>query len=242
LAVALRTPNTVARILPNTKGRDAELYGLVSGGRFQPTDKRAVRHEYHRTLARFGIAADRPRYGHRAGAPTETYPLPDLSGRTRSSVELKYGLDNGASGYRLSLSDIEVVVCSNGLTYDVLREGAIRWRHVRGEPVETFLTDGLEALLTWRGRLEDSMTLAEEREADGTARQWADRALPQGADPTERHRILRAVTDRHQVETARHGDTAWAVSQALSWVGTHELRGLDGWRLRRAATEVLLSA
>ena len=74
-----------------------------------------------------------------------------------------------------------------------------------------------------------------------TARELAAAALPEKMEPAERRAILDAVARRERHEATSHGRTRWAASQALSWVGTHEVRGLHGWRLRRAATELLVA-
>ena len=241
LREALAAPNTVARVSPGHGGRPALLYGLVDHRYFQPTDKQAVRRTFHQTLQRNAIPTDGPRFGRRAGAPTESYELPGGTGETTARVELKYGLDNGCSGYALRLNDIEVVVCSNGLTFTEERSTTLRWRHVRGEPVQEFLDRGLQSLVDWRGALESGMAIARGTKPRRDGATVAVGALSDSMPPEARRDLLAEVARRERHEQASHGRTLWATSQALSWVGTHVARGLEGWRLRRAATEVLLA-
>ena len=264
VADAIRAPNTVGRLLPGPRPGSARLYGLVDPRRFQPTDKRAVRRAFLRALRDVGIPTSEPRFDVRGEAPAEHYVLPvellaDASGRddgqphapavetsgpaTRADIRLRYGLDTGCSGYWLTLSDVTVFVCSNGLVIDHRADRArLLWRHVEGEPVEEFLASAVPAVLRSYAALEARIAAARSLPAEVAAVDLAMAALPRAMDDEERADILTCVAQREQVEVSRLGPTRWAASQALSWVGTHEVRGLDGWRLREAAARALQPA
>jgi hypothetical protein len=261
LSDALRAPHTVGRLVPGRSPGTATLYGLVDPRSFRPTDKVAVRTAFLDALGRAGIPTASPRFGQQRYAPAEQYALPSQllpggggTGRadrgrsgngptTRADIRLRYGLDTGCSGYWLTLSDVTVVVCTNGLVFDHRRERAhLLWRHVQGEPIEEFLGRAVPFVIESYGRLEQSIETARTEPADLPAVGIARAALPRSMDPERLDSILSLVAARERLEARQLGHTTWAASQALSWVGSHEVRGLDGWRLRGAAIRALGAA
>lgn len=238
LAKALIAPPTVARLQLTDKPNQFYLYGMVNPNRFQPTDKKAVRKAFYQALAQVEISTHQPIFRtNNWGVPTEAFALPNGK-HTSGEICLEYGFDSGVSAFRLSLARTEVILCRNGLWLPMRNDKTLLWAHLANETVEQFLTRAVPMVFAWQEGLEVSIDLAHEEQPLLDAVEAASRSLS-SSDTSDIESIIELVEEQQRVEVARWGNTRWAASQSLSFVGTHQVHGLNGWRLREAATAML---
>lgn len=207
----LDRPSVVVRALPTDD--EAILYGIVSDT-FQRTNQLEVREQlleeaprtFGRVLESRGIAHDW------TGALMESFEV-ESGEHFESGLVVRYGLDNGYSAYKV-LRSAMVLVCRNGLR--ARRLTGRSWFHNDGLPLEAFLRKGLDELTSAQGML------TAQRERSLATPLDSDRLRELVARMNVAWQSSLRILDRLTTERATAGTTDWALSQAMTWLGTHE--------------------
>lgn len=226
--------DVILRLLPD--GETAHLYGLISPG-FRKTGKLHFRHHFQQGLRRRigqsfqwnGCWADR------WGMVWENYQLDRGIFGPRPifglDIKLGYGLDNGYSAFRINLSR-SVLACLNGMSSWTHPEES-EWRHNSPIQIEAFADQVLNSVIK-----HNEWLLERWQSAQGTPLEseslWAlMRRIDAPVATQER------IAGRLESEINAVGRNQWALSQALTWLGTHERAIPRGWRYTGLGTQIL---
>lgn len=203
----------IARHYRRSDGKD-RIYGLVSPRfvqvnqlNFRELFLEEFREKTGSSPRSYGIGVDR--YGN----VVEHFDL-NRSGR---ETEYRYGLVYARnSGYQSYKVDWErwVLVCSNGLKG--WRGASSRWKHTRDIALSDFVDSTLNDGVVHQQWLEDRIELARSRHLQ---RETVDEMLSRLslANATKER-----VRERVIIEANEVGANEWALSQAMTWLGTHE--------------------
>jgi len=151
-------------------------------------------------------------------------------------TEFRYGLhyarNSGYDAYKVHWGRM-VIICSNGLKR---WEGSVsRWKHTRELAMNDFIEETVTEGIANQQWLEERIHAAQDaRLAEDAYRELMDR-LSLASATKER------VHSRVEVEAQVVGRNEWALSQALTWLGTHD-RHMSFWgkqQLTDLGTELL---
>lgn len=227
LCQAVASPNTVTLLQPMGEGSQKfKLYGLVNPNWFQSTDKMTARSIFHTVLGKYGVDTSQPIHGvNHYGAPVESFALPEER-FTRAKISLHYGLDSGCDAYKLWLDDIRVITCGNLL---MPKQKQYRWEHIKQNKenvsLEEFLDTHIPMLVKEHQAVNQKIQQARQQPnytpiAEIVASAYEMPSYKSGGRMIDR--ITTAVSRQYEVEVEELGyQSRWAVSQALSYVGTH---------------------
>jgi hypothetical protein len=139
-----------------------------------------------------------------------------LNSPVKISLGIIYGLNNGYSSFRLNLIR-EILICKNGLTNE--EKNNIRWKHTKDIALEEFSKKSLNHIYLHHKELTNLINHSKERELNSESEQ----------EFFERLHIVKAgkdrVRERLKVEIKNEGQNEWALSQALTNIGTHFYKG-----------------
>lgn len=214
-------------------GSVAVVYGIVSKS-FRQIPVSTFRTAVHRLLARLGKSSqngilDVSPYG----GMCETFTAFFESPLVRYDLRVHYPKNNGYDAGLLTWKR-SVLVCSNGL----FRSEHItfqRWIHLESSSLNTALEEALQAGEALRQLTENSIRTSMERPLDREHYRELRSRLYIAEVSRER------VDHRLDLETKVTGTTEWSLSQALTWLGTHEraLTKRVGTVLQEVGTGVL---
>ncbi|EAQ96110.1 hypothetical protein [Congregibacter litoralis] len=203
----------IARHYEGLGGRH-ELYGIVTANfielnqfDFRERFTEQTRQKYGINLQSRGIECDR--YGN----VIEYFDMDQHGFQTNYHYGLVYARNSGYQSYKVDWKRL-VTICSNGMT--AWKGSRFRWKHTHevdlSEFIECTLNEGLghQAWLEERIEAARSRTLPEEGFVELLSRLSLAKA--------SKTRIGR----RLKTEANDVGTNEWALSQALTWLGSHE--------------------
>lgn len=132
-------------------------------------------------------------------------------------TEYKYGLvyarNSGYQSYRVNWGRL-VSICSNGLT--IWTGSQFRWKHTREVDLGDFIRNTIDEGVGHQKWLEERIEAARSRPlAEGALAELLSRLSLAKASKTR-------IEDRLKVEANDVGANEWALSQTLTWLGSHE--------------------
>lgn len=166
------------------------------------------------------------------GDVTEWFDLHSPGHQTEFRYGLHYARNSGYDAYKVHWGR-EIIVCTNGLKR---WEGSVsRWKHTRDLAMKDFIEETVMEGIANQQWLEERIHTAQDtRLAEDTFRELMTR-LSLAAATKER------VHSRVEVEAKVVGRNEWALSQAMTWLGTHD-RHMSFWskqQLTDLGTELL---
>lgn len=211
----------------------AKVYGIVSKS-FRQIPVSTFRTAVHRLLARLGKNPQQSEVSSSSyGELSEVFPAFFNSPQVRYDLQVYYPKNNGYDAGRL-VWNRSVLICSNGL-FRSDRISHNRWIHLESASLNAALEQALQEGETLRQATENCIRTSMER--------------PLNCDLYRelRSRLYIAEVSRERVdhqlalETKATGATEWSLSQALTWLGTHEraLTKRVGTALQAVGTGVL---
>jgi hypothetical protein len=149
----------------------------------------------------------------RTGEIIEQFVFESHGFQTEYQYGLKYAKNNGYDAYKVNWGRV-VLICSNGLTSWAGQK--YRWKHNKEIDLAEFITFTVNDGIRNQQWLEQKITDAREKEL----------AESDVAELRDRLSLARASKDRvmSQLEAEARvvGKNEWALSQALTYLGTHE--------------------
>ena len=192
----------------------ANLYGLTFAD-FVEMDQRLFRRHLMNAMAPLGIAPTGQVFETAFDEIVEEFDIPrSQEGEVGLSCRVIYGLNSGYSSYRLRWGRV-VLVCSNGMTTfeDVGRD---RWLHNRNVKIDDFVHGSVESAFSRLSALERKILCSKARRL-----QERDCCLF-----IERMVLARStkkrLDSRIELEFGSTGSNEWSLSQALTYLGSHE--------------------
>ena len=149
----------------------------------------------------------------RYGNVVEYFDFDSPGFQTRFKYGMVYAKNNGYDAYKVEWRRL-VKICTNGLTE--WKGSKFRWKHTREIDLNGFLTGTVQEGVANQEFLEKRINLLRET------------ALKQSLinELMQRLSLARAsknrIYDRLKVEVQDVGSNEWALSQALTWLGSHE--------------------
>lgn len=147
------------------------------------------------------------------GQVAEVFDFNDQGLQTKYRYILVYARNNGYEAYQVNWGR-EVVVCTNGLT--TWKGSKFKWKHTRETDLKDFISltvnEGVANQHFIEGRIKESREtlLQPVRLKELLERLSVARATKQ------------RITNRLAIEAGEIGGNEWALSQAFTWLGSHE--------------------
>ena len=190
-----------------------EIYGLTSS-KFVEMDQRHFRKVLVEAMRPLGIAPNGEVFETAFKEVVEEFDLPPRKGAVGLTCSVIYGLNTGYSSYRLRWGRV-ILVCTNGMTsfQAVARD---RWLHSGDVEIARFVDASVHGAYDHLSLLERQIIAACDRRLDDArVEQFLTRLVLAKAT---KQRILGQL-DAEFMDTGRN---EWSLSQALTYLGTHE--------------------
>ncbi len=196
------------------KGGQNLIYGIVSPNFIdvnQVEFREAYIKEFHQITQTkpqsYGIEKDR--YGN----IVETLPLNSFGFQTEYRNVLVYAKNNGYDSYKVNWGRL-VLICSNGLR---AWEGSkYRWKHTNEIKLHDFITNTIAEGKANQSHLEKCIARAQAIDINSDLYAEMINRLSLA------HASKARIDERLKIECQEVGRNEWALSQAFTWLGTHE--------------------
>lgn len=211
LAAVLSNSGLVLRYRETENG--LEIYGLTSS-KFVEMDQRHFRKVLVEAMRPLGIAPSGDVFETAFKEVVEEFKLPPRKGAVGLTCRVIYGLNTGYSSYRLRWGRV-ILVCTNGMTSfeGVARD---RWLHSGDVEIARFVDASVHGAYDHLSLLERKIVAACDRRLDDDrVDQFLARLVLAKAT---KHRIVGQLDAEFQAT----GRNEWSLSQALTYLGTHE--------------------
>jgi hypothetical protein len=154
-----------------------------------------------------GISCDR------SGNVTEYFDINHPGFQTEYNYGLVYARNSGYQSYKVDWGRL-IIICSNGLTE--WKGSQFRWKHTREVDLSDFIDSTIDEGVGHQKWLEERIEAAQARTlpVDGF-KEFLNRLSLAKASRTR-------IEDRLKTEAKDVGANEWALSQALTWLGSHE--------------------
>lgn len=218
---AVTLADKLARVLSHSglvlRYRDSvsglEIYGLTSRN-FVEMDQRHFRNVLVEAMRPLGIAPSGQAFETAYREVVEEFDLPTSRGEVGLTCRVIYGLNTGYSSYRLRWGRL-ILVCTNGMT-SLDSVAPDRWLHSGDVEIARFVDASVH-------RAYDHLSVLERKIIAASARPMDDARVDQFLS-----RLVMAtatkqrIASRLDVEFSGTGQNEWSLSQALTYLGTHE--------------------
>ena len=235
--VLLRRPH-ILRVHKPTK----RVYGLVTDG-FRSVNQIDVYQEILESIQedpnlKYAFENKEKSLMDHTGRPgIEWFFEREMNREVGQEVGLRYaiffGKNNGYSAFETHL-ERHILICTNGLTLDQ-QEGRLRWKHNEQEPIREFISRCTKQSLLHLGRTQICIERARSTKLCGEMLHEFLRRL--NLAPASKRRVISRIKKENLVT----GETEWSLSQALTWLASHEkaLMSRPKEYLRKAGTGIL---
>lgn len=213
LAAVFRKNDLTIRYETNDQGEN-DIYGIVTP-HFVDVNQLEFRQNFiEKTRQNTSLVAESQgittsKYGN----VIEWFLFDNPGFQTTFKYGLIYAKNNGYDAYKVNWQR-EVLVCTNGLTG--WRGSKYRWKHTREIALNDFITGTVSEGIANQRFLERRINISLEKELE----------RPLLAELMERLSLAKAsknrVQNRLDIEANDVGRNEWALSQALTWLGTHK--------------------
>jgi hypothetical protein len=214
LAAVFRSNDLCIRYETDNKGKNT-VYGIVTP-RFVDVNQLDFRQQFIeqvRTNTTTVPTSDKIVVS-QFGQITEFFKFDTPGFQTIFKYGLVYAKNNGYEAYRATWGRL-ILCCTNGLTV-WKGQKRFRWKHTREIDLNDFITGTIQEGVANQLFLENRINISLEKELEN----------PLLSELIERLSLARAskrrVLDRLEIETQDVGCNEWALSQALTWLGTHK--------------------
>lgn len=223
LAAIFQRHNLVARYYRDKTGVE-RIYGFVSPSfvDVNPLDFRQqfIEHIRHTTAL---SPKSEGLIGFANGDVMELFDFHSTGFQTEYQYGLLYARNSGYDAYKVHWGRV-IIVCENGLNY---WEGSImRWKHTRkvamGDFIDATIKEGVGNQKWLEQRIHSPR--ATRLQQDGIGELMARLSLAVAT----KERIHNQI----RIEAKAVGETEWALTQALTWLGSHE-RHISPWSKRQ---------
>ena len=213
LVAVFRNNDLFIRYSTDSKGQN-NIYGVVSP-HFIDVNQLDFRHHFLEKIRKdtalnpdsLGITTSK------YGEVTEFFDFNHPGFQTKFRYGLVYAKNNGYDAYKVNW-EREVLICTNGLTGWQSSES--RWKHTKEIDLDAFISSTVNEGIANQEFLERRIKISQEK------------ALRQSVmnELMERLSLAKAsknrIKNRLHIESCSVGNNEWALSQALTWLGTHE--------------------
>lgn len=169
------------------------------------------------------------------GDVVEWFDFHSFDCQTKYKYGLYYARNSGYDAYKV-LWGREIIICTNGLK--TFEQGSSRWKHTREFALSKFIEDTIQEGLGNQQWLEQRIDAARASQLANDEFNELMARLSLASATKER------VRSRVEIEAQEVGRNEWALSQALTWLGSHD-RHVQTWskqQLTTLGTEVLEKA
>lgn len=169
------------------------------------------------------------------GDVVEWFDFHSFDCQTKYKYGLYYARNSGYDAYKV-LWGREIIICTNGLKS--WEKGGSRWKHTREFELGQFIQDTIQEGLGNQQWLEQRIGAAR---ASQLAQDEFDELMARLSLATATKERVRSRVD---IESQDVGRNEWALSQALTWLGSHD-RHITPWvkqQMTTLGTEVLEKA
>ena len=194
-------------------GKGFEVYGLTSRN-FVEMDQRHFRKILVEAMRPLGIVPSGEVFETAYREVVEEFKLPTRKGAVGLTCRVIYGLNTGYSSYRLRWGRV-VLICTNGMTsFDSVARD--RWLHSGDVEIAQFVDASVHGAYDRLSWLEKKIVLAGDRPLDNSrVNQFLTRLVLAKA-------TKQRIASRLYAEFSETGQNEWSLSQALTYLGTHE--------------------
>ena len=147
------------------------------------------------------------------GQVIENFEIDTPGFQTTYRYGLIYAKNNGYEAYKVNWGR-EVLICTNGLT--AWRGSKSSWKHTKEIDLNDFITDTVNEGIGNQRFLEERINASKER----TLQQSMMNALMGRLSLAQASK--KRINNRLDIESNDVGNNEWALSQALTWLGSHE--------------------
>jgi hypothetical protein len=213
LASAFRKNDLSIRYFTDSKGQK-NIYGIVTP-HFIDVNQLDFRQNFldttlnHTAEIPESCGFERSKYG----KVTEFFKIDAPGFQTKYRYGLVYAKNNGYDAYRVDWGR-EVLVCKNGLT--IWKGSKYRWKHTKEIHLNNFIANTVKEGLENQQFIEDRINASKER----SLHEYKLKELLARLSLAQASKMR--IQNRLDVELNDVGNNEWALSQALTWLGTHE--------------------
>ncbi len=148
------------------------------------------------------------------GEVVEFFNIDSTGFQTQYEYGLVYARNNGYEAYKVNWNRW-VIICTNGLK-GLESVNKFAWKHTKDVDLSTFITRTVEDGIGNQKFMEERITASREKQLSRSSIVELMDRLSLGQASKMR------VTDRLAVESKTVGYNEWALSQSLTWLGSHE--------------------
>lgn len=149
----------------------------------------------------------------RFGEVIEYFDFDSSGFQTEFRYGLVYARNNGYEAYRVNWERL-VLICTNGLTG--WRGNNFSWKHTKEFDLAEFIASTVKEGVGNQKFLEERITASRNTQLN---QNWIQELMARlSLIPPSKNRI----TDRLAIEAQQVGYNEWALSQSLTWLGSHE--------------------
>lgn len=148
------------------------------------------------------------------GRITEYFDMNFSNKQTKFKYGLSYAKNTGYDAYKVDWGRF-IIVCANGLT---VKEGgsSSKWIHNNQAMIDDFIQQTIQEGIMHQTELEHKIELSSLTKLDREL--LTEFVTRLHISPASRPRVI----NRYNEEARKLGPTEWALSQALTWLGSHE--------------------
>jgi hypothetical protein len=197
----------------DNKGKN-KIYGIVTP-HFIDVDQLDFRQNFLKTIRKNTTLKPRScgvkisQYGQ----ITEFFKIDSPGFQTSYKYGLVYAKNNGYEAYRVNW-ERAVLICANGLTQ--WKGSQYRWKHTKEIDLNNFITDTIREGIENQHFIEERIDASKET----FLKQWELTQLMERLSLAQASKIR--LKNRLDVDLKEVGNNEWALSQAFTWLGSHE--------------------
>ncbi|WP_041193235.1 hypothetical protein [Candidatus Symbiobacter mobilis] len=165
----------------------------------------------------------------------ETFDFNNPDYQTSYSYGLVYAKNNGYESYKVNW-ERTILICTNGLT--AIESNESIWKHTKDIDLHDFITQTVQVGIINQKHIEERIELSQNSLLHRSTFDELMRRLSLSNASKNR------IQSRLAIESNAVGNNQWALSQSLTWLGTHEkaipIRNQE--QLTRLGTDILESS
>lgn len=147
------------------------------------------------------------------GQVIEFFEIETPGFQTTYKYGLVYAKNNGYEAYKVNW-ERKVLICTNGLT--AWKDKYFRWKHTKKIDLDNFITNTVNDGIANQHFLEDRINASKERTLQQSMVDELISRLSLASASKNR------IKNRLSIESKNVGNNEWALSQSLTWLGSHE--------------------
>jgi len=229
IKIAIEKNPTILRVLKN--GNNNIIYGIV-GQSYIPVNQIEYRNELLILMKNYNILHI-SKFIINKRSVSEIFQMNEINSKIRLNLLVNYPINDGYHGFHSSWIR-EIIICTNGLS-EIQSKISFHQKHDSQLNIEQYLKNIFFEGQNIYKNTDENIIKAKETKLDNKL--FAEFMQRLHVATASKERLL----NRLKTEIMDTNNTEWSLSQALTWIGTHErhMHNRPKFILKEAGTKIL---